>query len=279
MAKNHKYCTESAHFNSIMRDIKDGKRRKIHLLCGAELYRLLHGMPLRAASVVLLAFLALCLPLSALRLLPAAWGTDASALLRSMLFPALPFGAAALCPFLVGKDSLRAKVSAGAGRGALLCACAASCTACLLALYTAAFLFIVLSGAWLGFGSAGSSGYFLCYLCGAALCASCCTFCVALCCVVGERSLSLLLCLAAVPLGYTLAEGVQALALACAVQGGGAPALPLLLSLLPYLLPQGTVGALQNGAAAYPLYILLALLFSLLCLAVGRAGFRCRALA
>ena len=50
-----------------MRDVKDGKRRKIHLLLCAELYRLLHGMPLRAASVVLLAFLALCLPLSALR--------------------------------------------------------------------------------------------------------------------------------------------------------------------------------------------------------------------
>lgn len=259
-----------------MPDIKSDKCKKVRPLAmfRAELYRLRHGRPLRAASVILFALFALFLPLSALRLLPAAWGADASALLRSLLFPALPFGAASLCPFLVCRDSLRAKVWAGAGKGALLCACAAACTACLLALYTAAYLMIVLSGAWLGFGGAGASGYLLCYLCGAALCASCCAFCAALCCAGGERSLSLLLCLAAAAFGYELADSVQVLALVCAAQGVGAPALPLLLSLLPYLLPQGTVAALQNGAAAYPLYILLALLFSLFCLAVGRAAFR-----
>lgn len=261
-----------------MRDIKYGNSRKVRLLSllRAELYRLWRGNAMRAAAVLTFAFLACALPLFALRGMTSERAADALSLLRSVLLPALPFAAALLCPFLVEERSLRAKVTAGAGRGIALCACAGACTACLLALYTAAYLCALLYGVWQGFGSAGVSACLLSYLCGAVLCTSCSAFDAALCCAVGERSLALLLCLVAALLGYALAGGIQQLAALCVSQGVGAPVLPLLLQLLPLLLPQGAVAALQRGASAYPLYILLAALFSVLCLRVGVACFRRR---
>ena len=54
---------------------------------------------------------------------------------------------------------------------------------------------------------------------------------------------------------------------------------PLLNMLVMAFVFSQIFGRGDTGGLDYPLYILLALLFSLLCLAVGRAGFRCRALA
>lgn len=249
----------------------------LHLL-RSDFYRLKQGLLLKIYVVVSAAFIAVLFAAVAGSALSEGgfilFGFisgifDSADLWRFCVLPAIPYVSCAFCPLLTGalfsEERLRNKILAGFTKKQLFFSAFVSCFLPLGILYISASVVCVLCGLLIGFGYGTAYSYVMSFACGLALLAAYCALFVCLTRIAKKRGIGFLACIIALILERLLSEGLTVLGALTLSSGFGAPFAYLFIMVLSLFLPYGTLKALYANGGGYPLYIILAAVFLLLC--------------